>query len=322
MAWKSAPPGGVTSAVSDTGTDSAAGPDEDTSAAPGRRSRARLSREEERLLAEASQRGDRAARDQLIEANLPLVVSIARRYEGHGLPLDDLVGEGCVGLVMAAERYDPMMGTRFGTYATFWIKKEVRLAIRSKVPMVRVPEHLFGVLARWERHEQRLRRLGGPEPTPEQVARSMGLTAEQRRRLDLAQAARVPLRVEGLDVGQTTNPIDHRHEPAHDVVVAAEERATVHDCVAALPRRERKLLTLRFGLAGGVALTLKEVGAKLGLTRHETRNLERSALASAGARLVRMDPGKAAVAGPKVMRIAERRQPRRATRARTARGRR
>jgi RNA polymerase primary sigma factor len=249
----------------------------------------RLPRDEEKRLAEAVRKGDRAARERLIEANLPLVVSIARKYEGRGLPFDDLVGEGCVGLIEAVERYDPKLGTRFGTYATFWIRKEVRLAIRSKVPLVRVPEHLFVVLGRWRKHESRLRRLGGPAPTSERVAQSMGLSLEKRQSIERAQAARSPFQFGGDDPRSHVEPVDHRNRPAEAILEEAEEKQKLNRCLARLSRRERSLLILRFGLADGVARSLKEVGRRLGVSRYDARNLERSALTSVGTHMLRVD---------------------------------
>ncbi len=259
------------------------------------RSGSRLARDEEQRLAVAARQGDNAARARLIEANLPLVLSIARRYEGHGLPFEDLVGEGCVGLIEAVGRYDPNQGTRFGTYATFWVRKEIRLALRSKVPMVRLPEHLFGMMGRWRKHEQMLRRAEGAAPTNERIAQAMGISREQSERLERALASRTPLRVEGPTPATNIDPIDHRGQRPHEVLEEAEEREALREAIAELPRRERTLVTHRFGLKTGVALTLKEIGRRMGLNRHAASDMERTALRRLGSRVLRIDEPEEAV---------------------------
>src|SRR4051794_33838160 len=149
-----------------------------------------LSAAEERSLAEAIAEGDTDARTRMIQANLRLVVKIAREYVGRGLSLDDLVGEGNLGLIRAAEEYDPKFGTRFSTYASYWIKQAIRHALINTTTTIRLPAHMVGLLTKWRRVERALRREMGREPSPEQIADMLGLSPAQRTMVDRALRAR------------------------------------------------------------------------------------------------------------------------------------
>jgi RNA polymerase primary sigma factor len=138
-----------------------------------------LSASEERSLAEAIASGDRDARARMIQANLRLVVKIAREYVGRGLVLDDLIGEGNLGLIRATEEFDPRFGTRFSTYASYWIKQAIRHALINTTATIRLPAHMVGLLTKWRRAERALTREFGCAPTNEQVAVSLGLTNSQ-----------------------------------------------------------------------------------------------------------------------------------------------
>ncbi len=146
-----------------------------------------LSAAEEQALAEAIARGDRDARTRMIQANLRLVVKIARDYVGRGLVLDDLIGEGNLGLIRAAEEFNPRFGTRFSTYASYWIKQAIRHALINTTPTIRLPAHMVGLLTKWRRAERALTREFGHAPSSEQIAVSLGLTDSQRGLVEKAR---------------------------------------------------------------------------------------------------------------------------------------
>src|SRR5271165_586475 len=148
-----------------------------------------LSAAEERVLAEAIARGDRDARARMIQSNLRLVVKIARDYLGRGMVLDDLIGEGNLGLIRAAEDYDPRFGTRFSTYASYWIKQAIRHALINTTATIRLPAHMVGLLTRWRRAERALTRERGCIPTFDEVAAPLGLTDTQKGMIAKARCA-------------------------------------------------------------------------------------------------------------------------------------
>src|SRR5947209_2359590 len=149
-----------------------------------------LSAAEERELADAIARGDRDARGRMIKANLRLVVKIARDYVGRGLVLDDLVGEGNVGLIRAAEEYDPRFGTRFSTYASYWIKQAIRHALINTTATIRLPAHMYSLLTKWRRAERLLCRQQGGPPSFDEVAAYLGLSETQKGLVAKAHRAR------------------------------------------------------------------------------------------------------------------------------------
>src|SRR4051812_46240574 len=155
-----------------------------------------LSATEERELAEAIARGDRDARSRMIQANLRLVVKIARDFMGRGIGLEDLIGEGNLGLIRAAEEFDPRFGTRFSTYASYWIKQAIRHALINTTGTIRLPAHMYGLLTKWRRAERRLSRERGSAPSLDDVATHLGLTETQKGMVVRARRA-IHLRLEG-----------------------------------------------------------------------------------------------------------------------------
>ncbi len=236
-----------------------------------------LSAAEERSLAEAIARGDRDARARMIQANLRLVVKIAREYVGRGMTLDDLIGEGNLGLIRATEEFDVRFGTRFSTYASYWIKQAIRHALINTTATIRLPAHMVGLLTKWRRAERALTRQFGYPPTPDQIAVSLGLTDSQKALVEKARRAR-QLRLEsgGGDEAGAWSPDDSPAEPdAPDAVLEADdERQNLLRRLDRLDARERAILALRFGLEGELPLTLKEVGRRLGVTREWVRKIE------------------------------------------------
>jgi len=238
-----------------------------------------LTAAEERGLAEAIARGDDQARARMIQANLRLVVKIAREYVGRGMVLDDLIGEGNLGLIRAAEEFDPAFGTRFSTYASYWIKQAIRYALINTTATIRLPAHMFGLLTKWRRAERALTRQFGHPPTPEQVAVALGLTEAQKGLVEKARRAR-QLRLEsgGGEDGGAWSPDDAPadcEDLAPDARIEADdERQDLHRRLERLDDRERAIIALRYGLDGEVPLTLKEVGRRLGVTREWVRKIE------------------------------------------------
>ena len=236
-----------------------------------------LSAAEERSLAEAIAQGDSDARARMIQANLRLVVKIAREYVGRGMSLDDVIGEGNLGLIRAAEEYDPRFGTRFSTYASYWIKQAIRHALINTTATIRLPAHMVGLLTKWRRAERALTKEFGCPPTSDQVAVSLGLSDSQKGLVEKAKRAR-HLRLEsgGGEDGRSWSPDESpaNRESPDAVLEADDEREDLLRRLDRLDARERAILALRFGLEGEVPLTLKEVGRRLGVTREWVRKIE------------------------------------------------
>ena len=236
-----------------------------------------LSASEERSLAEAISRGDPDARARMIQANLRLVVKIAREYLGRGMALDDLIGEGNLGLIRATEEFDPSFGTRFSTYASYWIKQAIRHALINTTSTIRLPAHMVGLLTRWRRAERALTREFGYPPSSEQVAVSLGLTDAQKSLVEKARHAR-QLRLEsgGGEENSRWSPDESTAylESPDARLEADDERRSLMKRFERLDERERAILALRFGLEGELPLTLKEVGRRLGVTREWVRKIE------------------------------------------------
>jgi RNA polymerase primary sigma factor len=236
-----------------------------------------LSAAEERTLAASIAGGDQEARSRMIQANLRLVVKIAREYFGRGMTLDDLIGEGNLGLIRATEEYDPLFGTRFSTYASYWIKQAIRHALINTASTIRLPAHMVGLLTKWRRAERTLTRDSGFPPTTEQVAICLGLTDAQKVLVEKARRAR-QLRLEsgGGEGGGSWSPDESMadHEPPDAQLEADDERQNLMRRLERLDARERAIIALRFGLGGEAPLTLKEVGKRLGVTREWVRKIE------------------------------------------------
>jgi RNA polymerase primary sigma factor len=232
---------------------------------------------EERELAEAIAQGDRDARARMIQANLRLVVKIARDYLGRGMVLDDLIGEGNLGLIRASEEFDPRFGTRFSTYASYWIKQAIRHALINTSATIRLPAHMVNLLTKWRRAERALTRELGCAPSADQIAVALGLTDAQRLLVEKARRA-TQLRLEsGVGDGGGDWSVDEAAQTVdapETTLEADDERQSLMRRMQRLDDRERSILALRFGLEGELPLTLKEVGRRLGVTREWVRKIE------------------------------------------------
>jgi RNA polymerase primary sigma factor len=235
-----------------------------------------LTADEEAALARRIAAGDADARARMIRSNLRLVVKIARQYAGGPLSLDDLVGEGNVGLIRAVECYSPAYGTRFSTYAAHWIKQAIRQALTNTTATIRLPAHMVGLLRRWARTARALARSLGREPLFDEVADALGLSAAQREMVTQAMRARRLTHEGGGEpeaAWSSEEAPDERPSPELECE-ADEERDAVLRRLDRLDGRERMVVALRFGLEGQPPLTLKEIGRRLGITREWVRKIE------------------------------------------------
>ena len=241
-----------------------------------------LTREEEVKLARRIKRGDQAARQQMIKANLRLVVKIAHDYASYGLPLLDLISEGNIGLMKAVERFDPKKGGKLSTYAAWWIKQSIKRALANQSKTIRLPVHLVDKIARMRRVGMQLAEEFGREPTDEELGEELGMPAAK-----IAQLRTAAIRPASLDaaVGQEEDGAslgdmigDESAAMPSDMLSDKNLRKAVMDLLHVLDERELKIITLRFGLDGKKEMTLEEVGRKFKVTRERVRQLQNIAL--------------------------------------------
>jgi RNA polymerase primary sigma factor len=233
-----------------------------------------LSREQEQELARRVRQGDAEAKDRMAEANLRLVVQIARRYLNRGLPLQDLIEEGNLGLLRAIEKFDPDRGTRFSTYATWWIRQAVVRALANQARTIRLPVHVELLLGRYHREQQRLTQMLGRPPTIEEVARELDIPVEQLRELE---EVRRPLL--SLDAAPVDTVVGDQGAGAVDRIGSLlRERTDLMTLLDDLARNEATVLRLRFGLGGAEPQTLEAIGRQLGVTRERVRQIESAGL--------------------------------------------
>jgi len=241
-----------------------------------------LTPQEEIELAARIKKGDKRAREQMIKANLRLVVKIAHDYEGLGLPLLDLINEGNIGLMKAVERFDPAKGGKLSTYGAWWIKQSIKRALANQSKTIRLPVHLVDKISKMRRTAMKLQEVLGREPTDEELAEELGMTASR-----VAQLRTAAIRPASLDAPIGDEDSNNFSEVVQDENASTpyeqlEEKtvsAMLQEMVKTLDTREATILRYRFGLDGGSEKTLEEVGQKFGVTRERVRQIQNIALA-------------------------------------------
>jgi len=248
-------------------------------------------------LAKRIKRGDKKAREQMIKANLRLVVKIAREYEHYGLPLLDLINEGNIGLMKGVERFDPTKGAKLSTYSAWWIKQAIKRALANQGKTIRLPVHVVDKLFHMRKAAVRLQELLGREPYDEELAQELGMSVTKVKRFRTASLA--PSSLDAPLGDEDSNKIsdvvaDAKAQNPYEELEEKTNTKLIQDIVASLEPREQTILRCRFGLDGEGEKTLEEVGVKFGVTRERIRQIQNIALGKLRKKIEKLDSYKMA----------------------------
>ena len=227
---------------------------------------------------------DPAARDELVRANLRLVAHVAKHYARRGLPMQDLIEEGNIGLLKAVDGFNPDMNIRFSTYASWWIQQSLRRALHNKVPLIHIPGYMLELIAKWKRTVCELESKLGHEPDLEEFAAHLQVSVRKARilrrtvRTFSADAPQDEAEGRGSGKGWTSKVGDARERQPDQIALDEDALQAIRTLLEHMDRREAQILRLRFGLEGEQVLTLKEIGGMIGLTRERVRQIENEAL--------------------------------------------
>ncbi len=240
-----------------------------------------LSLEEEQDLSRRMQCGDQRAKDRLIEANMRLVINIAKNYHSAFIPFEDLVQEGAIGLMTATERFDPSRGFRFSTYATHWIRQAISRAIDNKSKAIRIPSHISEAIRKLEKLRELLFRERGVEPSSEELAQHLGISP--RKVAALLQAGQDPVSLDMLVGNEENTPLsalinDASAENPQQAVLSSERREALRELLTILTPREQEVMRMRLGFEEDSTEVLAEIGERLHLSRERIRQIEVLAL--------------------------------------------